>query len=189
MEITPSPLSGAMDRTQTPQKGTGFLSRIGLAWQIDTLGGYLWHNGGTGGFRSYMGFLKDKSLGVVVLANSANDVDDVGQFLLGDRDEIADFKPAKKRAVVKVDPAIYDKYVGKYKFQGADAAFTITRDGDKLMAQLTGQSTYQVYPDSQTEFFYTVVDAQLTFVTNALGEATHLILHQNGIDQTTRRVK
>lgn len=189
MGLTPSSLSPAMIKTQQPQKGAGFLSKEGLGWQIDNLGGLLWHNGGTGGYRSYMAFLKDKSLGVVVLADSANDIDDIGQYLLGDRSDIEDFEAPKKHVIAKIDYSLYDKYVGRYKFSLAPAYFTITRDGNKLMAQLTGQSAYEVYPESPTEFFYTVVDAQLTFITNASGEATRLILHQNGIDQTTSRVK
>ncbi len=189
MGFTPSALSGAMQKTQAPQKGTGFLNKVGLGWQIDTLGGFLWHNGGTGGYRSYLGFNKDKSLGVVVLANSANDVDDIGQYLLGDRNSVDDFQAPKRRSVAKIDYSIYDRYVGQYKFPGDQAAFTITRKGNQLFAQLTGQSTFEVFPESKTDFFYTVVDAQLTFVTNETGTATHLILHQNGIDQKTKKVK
>jgi hypothetical protein len=34
-----------------------------------------------------------------------------------------------------------------------------------------------------------VVDAQITFVVDADGNPTALILHQNGIDQTARKIK
>ncbi|MBL7933709.1 MAG: beta-lactamase family protein [Bacteroidia bacterium] len=53
-------------------------STIGLAWFIkktkssNTL---IWHNGGTEGFRSFAGFIKEKKCSVVVLSNSAMDVD------------------------------------------------------------------------------------------------------------------
>ena len=108
MGFAPSALSNAMQKTQTPQGKSGFLSEIGLAWQIDT--DVIWHNGGTGGYRSYMGFTKDKSLGVVVLANAANDVDDIGQYILGDRDSVDD---TPKRSVAKIDYNIYDHYTGR----------------------------------------------------------------------------
>lgn len=42
----------------------------------------IWHNGGTGGFRSYLGFFENGSAGVVVLSNSAEDVDPLGAELL-----------------------------------------------------------------------------------------------------------
>jgi len=40
------------------------------------------HNGGTGGCRSYVAFIKETKTGVVVLSNSANRVDDIGIELL-----------------------------------------------------------------------------------------------------------
>jgi CubicO group peptidase (beta-lactamase class C family) len=184
MGLAPSALSNAMQKTETPQKSSGFLSEIGLGWQIDT--DVIWHNGGTGGYRSYMGFKKDKSLGVVVLANSANDVDDIGQYLLGDRDDV-DATP--KRRVAKIDYSVYDRYAGKYQCSWSpESFFIITRESDRLMAKLADQPTIEVFPESETDFFYTVVDAQLTFVTNKTGTVTHLMLHQNGADLKAEKV-
>ena len=42
----------------------------------------LWHNGGTGGFRSFLGFVPDTGVGVVVLSNSARSVDAIGFRIL-----------------------------------------------------------------------------------------------------------
>jgi len=44
----------------------------------------IWHNGGTGGFRSFLGFTEDGRFGVVVLSNSGEEVDDLGMALLRD---------------------------------------------------------------------------------------------------------
>ena len=44
----------------------------------------IWHNGGTGGFRSFIGFTADSRFGVVVLSNSTEGVDDVAVELLRD---------------------------------------------------------------------------------------------------------
>lgn len=51
--------------------------RIGWAWFTTTHGGstITWHNGGTGGYRSYLGFDSKSGKGVIVLADSANWVD------------------------------------------------------------------------------------------------------------------
>jgi hypothetical protein len=92
----------------------------------------------------------------------------------------------KERVAVAVDPKIYDAYVGEYEL-GAGDVFTIRRDGDKLRAQLTGQPNFQIFPESETNFFYKVVDAQLTFVKDAGGKVTEIILHQNG-DKTARKI-
>lgn len=42
----------------------------------------VWHNGGTGGFRSFTGFVRDKDLAVVVLTNSTHSVDEIGFGLI-----------------------------------------------------------------------------------------------------------
>lgn len=90
--------------------------------------------------------------------------------------------------VAKVDPKIYDAYAGRYEL-APDVFFTVKWQGEQLMVQLTGQSFYEVFPASETKFFYTVVDAQLTFVKDGSGEVKSLILHQNGLDQEAKRVK
>jgi hypothetical protein len=48
---------------------------------------------------------------------------------------------------------------------------------------------FQVFGESETKFFYKVVDAQLTFVKDANGKVTGLILHQMGIDQRAIKTK
>lgn len=66
-------------------------------------------------------------------------------------------------------------------------ALTVTLEGDRLMVQATGQQKFQVYPESETKFFYKVVDAQLTFVADKSGKVKYLVLHQNGADQMATR--
>ena len=44
----------------------------------------IWHNGGTGGFRSFLGFTEQGGLGVLILSNSSEDVDDLAIELLRD---------------------------------------------------------------------------------------------------------
>ena len=41
-----------------------------------------WHNGGTGGYRSFMAFIADNQTAVVVLSNTANSVDSLGWRIL-----------------------------------------------------------------------------------------------------------
>jgi CubicO group peptidase (beta-lactamase class C family) len=43
---------------------------------------FIWHNGGTGGYRSFVGFIPEQDVAVVVLANSAKSVDSVGVNIL-----------------------------------------------------------------------------------------------------------
>jgi hypothetical protein len=48
---------------------------------------------------------------------------------------------------------------------------------------------YTVLPESNTDFFYTAENAQIHFVTNGVGEATQLILFQDGKKQSATKVK
>jgi len=88
---------------------------------------------------------------------------------------------------IAVAPEVLERYVGTYRF-GQGAVFTVTRDGDQLSAKLVGQGAFPIYPQSPTEFFYKVVNAQLTFVTDAQGAVTAVILHQNGANITGPRI-
>jgi CubicO group peptidase (beta-lactamase class C family) len=58
----------------------GRRQRMGLGWHIGRLGAmdYLWHNGATGGYCSYLALLPELKAGVVVLSNSDKSVDGVG---------------------------------------------------------------------------------------------------------------
>ena len=56
---------------------------IGLAWVIgSTPRKLIMHDGGTGGFRSFIGFDPRRDVGVVVLSNSATSVVDIGLHLI-----------------------------------------------------------------------------------------------------------
>jgi hypothetical protein len=51
-----------------------------------------------------------------------------------------------------------------------------------LFARITGQARYEIYPEAEDRFFWTVVAAQLTFVAGPGGAVSHAILHQAGRD-------
>jgi CubicO group peptidase (beta-lactamase class C family) len=88
---------------------------------------------------------------------------------------------------VHLDTATLKQYVGRYQL-APGAVFDITLDHGQLKAQLTGQPAIPVYPSAKDEFYYTVVDAQLSFRRGADGEVDALVLHQNGADRTAKRL-
>lgn len=92
------------------------------------------------------------------------------------------------RKEASVDPAIYDRYTGVYELTPG-FLLTITREGDKLMTQATGQEKVEIYPESETKFFLKVVDAQITFVVGPDGTAAELILNQGGAIMKARKKK
>ncbi len=57
----------------------------GFAWVINKTkenNTFIWHNGGTGGFTSFCGFIKEKKCGIVILNNSASNVDSIAISIL-----------------------------------------------------------------------------------------------------------
>ncbi len=60
--------------------------------------GMIWHNGGTGGFRSFIGFTADSRLGVLILSNSSENVDSLAVALLRDLDKSYHPAPGLTRA-------------------------------------------------------------------------------------------
>jgi CubicO group peptidase (beta-lactamase class C family) len=94
----------------------------------------------------------------------------------------------KEHKEISVDPRIFDGYVGTYQLT-PNFSITISRDGDHLFEQATGQSKFEIFPESEKEFFLKVVDAQITFVTDDQGHASSLVLHQNGANIPGNRVE
>ncbi|MBA3570739.1 MAG: DUF3471 domain-containing protein, partial [Pyrinomonadaceae bacterium] len=66
---------------------------------------------------------------------------------------------------------------------------TITAEEGKLMGQATGQPKLELFPESELRFFATSVPVELTFVRDASGQVTHLILRQGGQDRTAKKIK
>src|SRR5262249_3425574 len=88
-----------------------------------------------------------------------------------------------------LDPAVLDRYVGFYcPYNGEFGYYTITRDGGKLIAQITGQPSVDLHPVGEAEFSIKVVDAQITFIRDSDGNATALVLRQQGIEIKGMRI-
>jgi pimeloyl-ACP methyl ester carboxylesterase len=81
-----------------------------------------------------------------------------------------------------------DRFVGEYPL-APTFVITITRDGDKLLGQATGQPSFRLFAESATKFSLKVVDAQIEFETDDGGKVTALVLVQNGRRQRAPRSK
>ncbi len=93
-----------------------------------------------------------------------------------------------ERREVKIGSALLDAYAGVYEL-APGFQLTVSRDGDRLFAQATGQEKAEIFPESDTKFFLKVVDAQLVFVPGQNGQAESLVLHQGGREVPGKRVK
>ncbi|HYW36032.1 MAG TPA: serine hydrolase [Balneolaceae bacterium] len=175
MGFAPTQLYTAIKYTHLMRFSIGSNSDIGLAWlestKKDTI---LWHNGGTGGFRSFIGYNKQTDTGVVILSSGRDNIDDIGFHLL---DQQFALRPVKHSISVK--PQVLAKYTGTYKLTPT-FSIRITRDNDHLYARGTGQQKFRLYPESKTKFFLKPVKAEIRFIKDKKGKFTKLKLYQNG---------
>jgi ketosteroid isomerase-like protein len=100
------------------------------------------------------------------------------------------------RTAVKIDPKIYDDYLGQYESSIFD--FDVVKDGERLMAvpkersatrTSQGRPPAELFPESEAEFFLKGMDAQVIFMRNRKGEVTHAIMRINGADKRATRIK
>jgi len=66
---------------------------------------------------------------------------------------------------------------------------TIMKEDNRIVIQATGQGKIEIYPESETDFFSTAIDAQISFVKDEKGNVTKLILHQGGEDQVAEKIE
>jgi CubicO group peptidase (beta-lactamase class C family) len=131
-------------RHDKPGGGT----RVGLAWHISkgAEGDVIWHNGGTGGYRTFAGFVKETGKGVVVLTNSTAGADDIGMRLLNSSAKLIQVKKPALLDIKKIADS-----------QGADAAWKAYEDIKKNPA-----SSYDFNEDQFNETGYAYLEAKNT---------------------------
>jgi serine-type D-Ala-D-Ala carboxypeptidase/endopeptidase len=189
---TPSPLAPAMASMLAVRRPTDNPSQqIALGWHVlRSPGGkeIAWHNGGTGGYRSFMAINRAERTGVVILSNTftTGGVDDIALHIL-DR-SIPLLAPAVRPKEVAVSAETLERYVGRYEL-APTFVIAVTREGTRLFVQATNQPRFEAFASSDREFFLKSVDAQITFEVGRDGRATALILHQNGANQRARRIQ
>ncbi len=92
--------------------------------------------------------------------------------------------------VVKVDPKVYDAYVGDYEI-AAGFVFSVNRKGDKLMGQTTGETKWhELLPQNETTFFMKGATEANIFVRDEKGQVTHIVFReQDGREIKAKKIK
>jgi serine-type D-Ala-D-Ala carboxypeptidase/endopeptidase len=182
MGISASPLTAAMKLAQQPRRDMNKAMRIGLAW-LTSDKGIIWHNGGTGGYRSFLGFTADGRRGVVILTNTTADPDDLGFATLD-----ADAPLTPNYQAIVLPTASLDEYVGTYKL-AENFLLKIYRSNDGLLAQATGQGPVPIFPSAPNAFFARVAGIRISFSRDPAGAVDGLVLHQNGDHAAPKLIK
>lgn len=174
---------------------TPFKQNYAYGWTVSPpapalFGGHprLAHTGGINGFSSVIVRLTDTNVTLIVLANN-----DTANAAAVARDVAAvyygqPYTTPAERTVARIDPAVLDLYPGKYEL-APGFVITVTREGNSLMTQATGQGKFEIFPESETTFFARVTQLTVTFVKGADGKVTHFRLNQGGQVQTAKRIE
>ena len=146
-------------------------------------------------------------LNVQLFPQSANTYDSLGEAFLnsGNTDlAIKNYKrslaldPKNENAVtvlkrleskpVVVASQTLTAYVGEYEVTPVFKV-AVYKDGEKLMAQATGQQPFELSPESENAFFVKAVNAKVIFEKDDKGAVTGLVIHQNGREIPGKKIK
>ena len=92
--------------------------------------------------------------------------------------------PQHKEITVPV--STLSKYTGTFQM-GPNVDLSITLEGDHLMGQMSGQPKFPIFAETETLFFFKVVEATLEFQTDGSGAVTGVRLRQGPINQLLPR--
>jgi CubicO group peptidase (beta-lactamase class C family) len=152
----------------------------GLGVAVDGAGDdvHFSHGGRDEGFVASLDMWPVRGQGIVVLTNGVSDRL-LSEIQTAFRRMYGIDKAAQARTQIVVDPGVLDNYVGRYRLPSG-VVETVTREGNSLFVQLTGQGKIEAYAESERTFFLKVVDAQFRFETDGAGRAMAVTLDQNG---------
>ncbi len=144
-------------------------------WHVARAGEHpiYWHNGGTTGFHSFVGFRPDQKRGVAILVSGDADPTAVGLGALG-------FTTPAPR-VATHDASIF----GQYQLTPQFGMGVFEQDG-ALVTQATGQPAFALHSVGDDWYALGDVDASLHFRRDD-GTVTALELAQNGVVQKAAR--
>lgn len=187
-----TPLASPMASMMNVRHDTG-RGEVALAWFIETHGDVTMvsHDGGTGGYQSFIAYDPKAHRGVVVLSNSGAGagIEDIGIHILNPKVPTHDgqaLTPPKARTEVSVDPSLLENYAGSYRFPSGQAA-TVTREGGHLYLHPEGDVKLAFYAESNQEFFAKIMDAQIRFATDSNGHVTELLFFREGLALHVKR--
>lgn len=95
--------------------------------------------------------------------------------------------PPRARVAIELPASALSSYVGVYAL-AAGVDLDVTLDNGALhIRSSNGGAAVQLWPESNNDFFAKGVDAQVSFVRDASGSVTSLVLHQYGRDLPARK--
>ncbi len=160
---------------KTPPLKYGYGLGLNSYRGVETIG----HSGGLHGFLTQLVYYPKEKLTVVIFTNTSDpevnfDPNKIAEaFLWSKMDEQASYSSSS------VAPANLERFTGRYELTGI-GVLTVTTADQKLYAQLSGQPKFEIFPSSEYEYFWKVVEAKLKFDKDEKGIINKATLFQNG---------
>lgn len=155
-----APIAPALKLSQQPVN-PGARPPMAMNWMLAPLNGRTWlaHEGGTGGFSSFVAFDPAAQRGVIVLSDTAlHSLGGLGSLGLHLAD--ASVPLGKPRKAVAASGELLDALAGEYQLQGA-MKMRLSRKGDVLVVQAEGQPAFELGHDDAGDFYPLAFDALL----------------------------
>jgi len=146
-------------------------------------------SGKTRGYSCSMVVYPVKGQGVVIMTNSENGTLLIRE-ILGALSEVygwADFQPEEKD-VLRLDPATYREYCGRYEVNPA-YALEVGQEDYALVIQPTGQAPTKFYAEAQTLFYSTDPYVRIQFFKDRNGAVQRLVLWQGDFELEAKKVR
>ncbi|MEO6330708.1 MAG: serine hydrolase [Ginsengibacter sp.] len=146
------------------------------------------HGGGLHGFVTQLSYYPEEKLSVVMFSNTSEpevnfDANKIAEPFLWDKME-----KQTSYSETSFKPKNLQVYTGRYDLSGF-AVVTISAENDKLYSQTSGQAKYEIFPMSEDQFFWKVVEAKIKFFKDEKGEISHATLFQNGQEINAKKLK
>lgn len=146
------------------------------------------HSGHGFGFAAYVIRFPSDKVTVIVLSNdisapSASIGNALAAIIFG-----ASYKSPNERKTIPLEAQSIQKYVGQYQLS-PDTAITITTANKRIFSQITGVGSFELYPKSETDFFFKHIDGEVTFSKDTEGKVTGLNMNSGGNKITAQKIK
>lgn len=95
---------------------------------------------------------------------------------------------AEKPKDAKISEEKLMSYIGNYELF-PKFILSITKEGNQLYSQATGQAKFPIFPETEKLFYLKVVAAKIEFIIDDSGQVSSIILYQGGREISGQRVE
>jgi CubicO group peptidase (beta-lactamase class C family) len=93
----------------------------------------------------------------------------------------------EEEKIIKVDPAVLDQYIGKYKFN--QMMLVMTRENDKLFVKADNDPRQEMLATSNTDFVIKEINAKISFTKGTDGKVDGFKLNLNGGNTEVKKIE